>query len=332
MRISVALAAYNGERYIEAQLRSLLEQTRRPDEVIVCDDASTDGTCAVVERFIADNACAGWQLVRRERNVGYHRNFLDAVARATGDVICLCDQDDMWLPDRIRRCEEVLAAHPELDGMMVGYGVMDAQGREIPTPAGVRFVPERFDGTLVRHAPADFIGCSFTRGFSMAFRARIRPVFAGQPDTGRLLGHDWLIACAAALCGGFACLNEKLALYRSHGENFSIAGAGKRRMIDVQRRLQAVQMCLDAHEALRAWSEGLPHADAAFRSALARHIAFERRRLRFLRGRNPVRWLALGTDLGEYRRFYRTWGGALTIWAGDLMYTYRPARRKEDGR
>ena len=181
-------------------------------------------------------------------------------------------------------------------------------------------------------APADFIGCSFTRGFSMAFRARIRPVFAGQPDTGRLLGHDWLIACAAALCGGFACLNEKLALYRSHGENFSIAGAGKRRMIDAQRRLLAVQMCLDAHEALRAWSDGLPHADAAFRSALARHIAFERRRLRFLRGRNPVRWLALGAYLGEYRRFYRTWGGALTIWAGDLMYTYRPARRKEDGR
>ena len=107
--------------------------------------------------------------------------------------------------------------------MMVGYGVIDAQGREIPTPAGVRFVPERFDGTLVRHAPADFIGCSFTRGFSMAFRARIRPVFAGQPDTGRLLGHDWLIACAAEI----PCAGSRWAPIWGSTGAFTARGAGR---------------------------------------------------------------------------------------------------------
>lgn len=104
--VSIALASYNGARFIEAQLRSFADQTRPPDQVVIRDDGSTDETAGIVARFAA-TAPFAIDFARNPDRRGYSRNFEGAVAACTGDVIFLSDQDDVWLPTKI---ETMLAA------------------------------------------------------------------------------------------------------------------------------------------------------------------------------------------------------------------------------
>lgn len=104
--VSIALASYNGARFIEAQLRSFADQTRPPDQVVIRDDGSTDNTAAIVASFAATAPFAIDFAYNAQRR-GYSRNFEGAVAACTGDIVFLSDQDDVWLPEKI---ETIIAA------------------------------------------------------------------------------------------------------------------------------------------------------------------------------------------------------------------------------
>lgn len=100
MRISIAMATYNGGRFLQEQLDSFLAQSRLPDELIVTDDGSTDDTVKILRRF----AKAAPFKVRVERNpkqLGAHRNFERALSLCTGDIVLLSDQDDIWYAEKI---------------------------------------------------------------------------------------------------------------------------------------------------------------------------------------------------------------------------------------
>src|SRR5688500_18132345 len=99
LSLSVALASYNGERYIGEQLDTIAQQTRLPNELIISDDASTDSTWSIVRDF-AERAPFPVRLLQHER-FGSARNFEIAIQACRGDVIFLCDQDDIWYPNKI---------------------------------------------------------------------------------------------------------------------------------------------------------------------------------------------------------------------------------------
>src|SRR5215207_2518174 len=101
VRISIALCTYNGEQYLQQQLDSFVAQSRPPDELVVCDDRSTDRTVPIVEDF-AKRAPFRVELVINETNLGSTRNFEKAIGLCTGDIIFLADQDDVWLPEKLR--------------------------------------------------------------------------------------------------------------------------------------------------------------------------------------------------------------------------------------
>ena len=96
--ISIAMATYNGERFLEEQLRTLSEQVRLPDEVVVCDDGSTDCTQEILAQF-AKSAPFPVRLVINDRRLGWRENFLKAASICTSDYIAFCDQDDIWFPE-----------------------------------------------------------------------------------------------------------------------------------------------------------------------------------------------------------------------------------------
>jgi len=98
--LSIALATYNGERYIGEQLDSILRQTRLPDELVVFDDASVDATQAIVLDF-ARHAPFPVRFQVNSVRLGSTRNFEMAIRACGGDIIFLCDQDDVWYPDKI---------------------------------------------------------------------------------------------------------------------------------------------------------------------------------------------------------------------------------------
>ena len=102
LRFSVVLSTYNGERFLEHQLASLSGQQRLPDELVIRDDSSTDRTYGILERFAA-TAPFAVTLMRGDRRLGSTPSFELALGRCTGDVVALCDQDDVWLPGKLAR-------------------------------------------------------------------------------------------------------------------------------------------------------------------------------------------------------------------------------------
>ncbi len=89
-RVSVVIASYNGVKWIGKQLDSIRAQTRTPDEVIISDDCSTDGTYEFCEKYISDYELEGWKVYRNENNVGLSKNFRLALSKCTGDYVFTC--------------------------------------------------------------------------------------------------------------------------------------------------------------------------------------------------------------------------------------------------
>src|SRR5437660_962846 len=106
MRSSVVMCTYNGARYLQAQLDSIARQSTRPDELVVCDDHSTDDTPEIVRRF-GSTAAFPVRVHVNEKNLGIHQNFGRAMSLANADVIFLSDQDDVWEPGKIETFLEV---------------------------------------------------------------------------------------------------------------------------------------------------------------------------------------------------------------------------------
>jgi glycosyltransferase involved in cell wall biosynthesis len=113
MKISIALATYNGEAYIWDQLNSLANQTYLPQELIVCDDGSVDRTLYWVKIF-AEIAPFPVHIYRNEKPLGLADNFLQAASLCKGDLIAFCDQDDVWLPEKLQYCLALFTYKPEL--------------------------------------------------------------------------------------------------------------------------------------------------------------------------------------------------------------------------
>ena len=99
--ISIAMATYNGEKFIEKQLKSILDQTLKVDEMVICDDCSSDNTVEVIKNFIEVNNISNWKLIVNDKSLGCSRNFFKAVKQCKGDLIFLADQDDIWENDKI---------------------------------------------------------------------------------------------------------------------------------------------------------------------------------------------------------------------------------------
>jgi len=110
-KVSVAMCTYNGQRFLHQQLQSLLDQTVRPDELVVCDDGSSDDSLMVVEAF-AVSAPFFVRVIRNSQNLGYIRNFEQAISRCTGDLVFLCDQDDVWDRRKIETLRDVFVTEP----------------------------------------------------------------------------------------------------------------------------------------------------------------------------------------------------------------------------
>ncbi|MFD2936552.1 glycosyltransferase [Spirosoma flavum] len=110
--ISIALCTYNGVAYLPTQWQSLLEQQQLPDEVVICDDQSTDGTDAVIGKLAADSPFPV-RILENSVRLGSNKNFERALAACTGDLIFMCDQDDFWLPEKIATMTQYMGQHPE---------------------------------------------------------------------------------------------------------------------------------------------------------------------------------------------------------------------------
>jgi glycosyltransferase involved in cell wall biosynthesis len=215
VKISIALCTYNGERHLDQQLQSLATQTRLPDELIVCDDASTDRSVAVVEAF-ARTALFPVRLEVNQVNIGSARNFERAISRCAGEIIALCDQDDVWLPHKLAATEQMFDADSRVglvfgDGLVANSDLSDAGIRlwDLTFPLSARrlFAEGNALEVLSRY--------NVITGATMAFRSRFRSIFLPIPEVESLL-HDGWASLIIAAHAKVAMLPEPVIKYRRH--------------------------------------------------------------------------------------------------------------------
>lgn len=203
--ISVCIATYNGEKYIKEQLFSILEQLDKEDEIIISDDCSTDDTIGIIKK-LSDTRIKLFFNIEK----GYTSNFENALKQVKGDVIFLCDQDDIWAPNKVEVCLEELKSYD----LVVSDAKIINGANEIISDSyfELRSVKKCIWGNLIKFS---YLGCC------LAFRSDILKKALPFPSDRQLCTHDnWLF-----LVGSFLykhkVLNEKLIHYRRHNENVS---------------------------------------------------------------------------------------------------------------
>lgn len=212
-RISVAMCTYNGGRYLKEQLESIGAQTRLPCELIVCDDVSTDDTITTLKAFQA-RAPFPVIIVQNTAQLGSTRNFDQAIGKCSGELIALCDQDDRWLPHKLRRLSDCLIDNPFLGGVFSDAELIDGEGRRVNktlfgrhrfTPAKQRSFVSCPTATLLKH--------DVVTGATLMFRSNIRPYCSPIPPT---WVHDGWLAWMLALHSRLTLISEPLIEYRIH--------------------------------------------------------------------------------------------------------------------
>lgn len=128
--LSVALCTYNGERYIREQLESILNQTMPVDEIVVCDDGSTDGTLQIIEN-LRSKTSVNFQLYKNEKNLGVSKNFKKAIDLCRGEIVFLSDQDDVWLPEKVESMVDLFMQHPEIQVVFSDALLINSEGNLI---------------------------------------------------------------------------------------------------------------------------------------------------------------------------------------------------------
>lgn len=131
---SVVISTYNGSKYIIKQLESLRDQNRKPDEVLIADDCSTDNTVTLAQNFINKYHLQNWRISVNKQNKGWRRNFMEAMWSSKGDLVFPCDQDDIWRKDKVQIMSSLMERHSNIDILTSNYIEFFENGKERVDP------------------------------------------------------------------------------------------------------------------------------------------------------------------------------------------------------
>lgn len=216
--ISVAMATYNGERFLQEQLDSLARQTLLPSELIVCDDGSTDGTLDILRRFQARSPFPV-RIQRNEARLSAGFNFLCALGRCTGDLVAFCDQDDIWKEQKLSVCAEIMR---DPGVTLVSHSAVVFSSLPLLRP----WKQPHHRRRSVWSSSRDLAVRGWeTPGFSIVLRrAVLKKVQIPEYSAAFCPGctHDLWACIAALLCGRVVLLPDELVLRRLHEENVTL--------------------------------------------------------------------------------------------------------------
>ena len=216
--VSVALASYNGGRYVREQLESVLRQSRLPDEIVVADDGSSDDTVAIVREVAGGHPNVTLKLITQGPRLGITGNFERALRATTGDLIALSDQDDRWHDGRLAAIIAEFDADPELVLLHHDADLVGANGESLGRTLFSDLRLSRQDRKLIRddRAFAAYVRRNLATGATVMFRRTLLDVSLPFPE--KWVHDEWLAIMGAAL-GRVRVLDEALIDYRLHGAN-----------------------------------------------------------------------------------------------------------------
>lgn len=287
MRISVAMATYNGARFITEQLDSIRQQSLAVDQVILRDDGSADQTVEIVREYLATHGLTpAWRITRNPQRLGYAENFKTAVEETDGDYVFFCDQDDIWEPDRVEIMIRQMEDHKEIQVLGSEF-VPFTVDPDAPSISRRVLKSFRGDGSLehVDWSPAHiFIG---SEGCTMCLRREFLEETKGYWYPG--WAHDEY-AWKLALClDGCYILHSVTLRRRMHSGNVS-----KHKMRDLDKRITFFRELQKSHEMTLRFAEdrGMPEEakELLRRNIRATALRIELMEQRRLRNIVPLAW------------------------------------------
>ena len=221
--ISVALCTYNGKRFIKEQLKSIISQTTSVDEIIICDDKSTDGTVQEIYKFRESvESSVNIRVFVNSRNYGVTKNFEKAISLCRGDIIFLADQDDVWLNNKVSSMITVFDEDEKCQLVFTDAALVDSDMKD--TGRGLWELTHPY--LKEKYVVSDFTGHRFVTGATVAFRRDLLAQAIPIPDCWI---HDAWLAVIASQNGNIKYIDQKLVFYRQHEKN--VVGAKKRSIL-----------------------------------------------------------------------------------------------------
>ena len=218
--VSVALCTYKGEVYLAAQLDSILAQTLRPQEVVVFDDVSPDGTWVLLEQHAPRFHDAGINFVlnRNAVNLGYVANFEQALKATTRAIVFLCDQDDAWHPTKIERFLAEFERRPDLVALHSNARLVNGNGDDMKYSLfqALEVTRAELDAIHSGRAFEVLVRRNVVTGATLAVRRKVLENAAPAP-TGWI--HDEWLGMVATFFGTVDCIEEPTIDYRQHESN-----------------------------------------------------------------------------------------------------------------
>lgn len=214
--ISVAMTTYNGEKYLRKQIESVLNQTQKVDEIIVCDDGSTDNTIKILNDYPV-------KVYLNSQNLGYKLNFKKAMELCNGDYIFLCDQDDVWEENKVEEMLKIMQSNDAIHVLASSFTYIEGNDKIIETKnernhSNNNLYPKDVKGNeLVSVLFDEYLSGNYFQGCSLVMDRWIKDLVLKDFDT--RIPHDWLISMVAASYDGMYFYNKSLFKYRIHEQN-----------------------------------------------------------------------------------------------------------------
>ena len=227
MHISVALCTYNGEEYLKEQLDSIANQTVSVNEIVICDDGSKDKTGEIIECFSKEFPHIAVRFVKNPVNLGYTKNFEQAITLCSGDIIFLSDQDDTWMPYKVETFCNYFSENPDKEFVFSNATLVNPYGFN-------SFSQTLFDVVGLDNANKQLFNNGYAMellltsgrvtGSTSAIKASFVPYcFPFLPLSVKPI-HDEILAVSAAACGKIGYIDECLINYKQHaGQSVGIS-------------------------------------------------------------------------------------------------------------
>lgn len=295
MKVSVVLTTYNGEKYLYELLNSLRNQTYQINEVLICDDGSSDSTQEIIAGYIKKYHLRHWVTIFNSPNKGWKKNFRDGLLMAKGDLVFPCDQDDIWEENKIERMITIMGENENIQLLSSDYlPVYETGGQVVEKIYSA-------SGTLVK-VPFDSHFASGNRpGCVMCIRREL--IEKTRPIWEEWYPHDAFLWTVSIFMNGCYIIHEPLIRYRRHSGNTTNR---------VTRDKEAVILSLKRNRNLSDWLINNPNIPSSEdkKDMLKQFKNYANIRIELLEQKKVSNFV----KLIRYRCFYRTFKQQL----GDL--------------
>ena len=306
------MCTFNGSRFLPSQLESIAAQDRLPDELLVCDDGSSDGCGEILKEFCR---CAPFstQVVINDETLGSTKNFEKAVSLCRGGIVVLADQDDLWYPHKLKRIEETFLQSSAVVAVFSDADLIDEESRLLGMRLWETFSFSSGDQRKFANGEAFDILLKrpLVTGATLAFRKRYFDLLSPIPAN---YVHDRWLSFLFAILGRYELVPDPLIQYRLHKGQQMGPGSltlrdriAKARTIGPRSYLQEIEQYRLLYERLEERCASFPHSERALQE-IERKISHLRHRVR-LRSTSAARTPMILQEMfnGGYWRYADGW-------------------------